>query len=80
MEKTDTFKTPPYLIWQDDHPKHTLAQKITDAITAHTARFGQAPTVALINPADLPASVLDIPITVRVTQTVGRSTVWVGVE
>lgn len=80
MLTTEPFKTPAYLMWFDDHPKHSLAQKVAEAAQRYLERFGRSPNTALVHPLDLPESVLDIPQAVRVTATVGRHTLWVGVE
>ena len=80
MLTTEPFKTPAYLMWWDDNPKHSLAQKVAAAVAVYAQCFGVTPNTALVHPDDLPPSVADIPQAVRVTQTVGRHTLWVGVE
>jgi hypothetical protein len=80
MLTTDRTFTQLYLMWWDDSPKHTLAQKVADAAAVYRERFGVAPNTALINEVDLPASVADIPQAVRVTATIRPNMVWVGVE
>lgn len=67
----------PFLMWYDDSPKRTIHQKISDAQDAFIRRFGQAPTVAMVNPLDLNESVSG---NVLVRPTIGRYTVWVGIE
>ena len=71
-----------FLMWYDDSPKHTLAQKVADAHQTYLARFGTAPTLVRINPADVSetfqASACPCPI--ELAPTVLRNTVWIGQE
>lgn len=69
-----------YLAWYDDNPKHTLAQKIREACEAYQARNGLVPTLALVCPGDLAASLADALVTIQPAPTVLRNTVWIGRE
>ena len=68
-----------YLMWYDDHPKHTLAHKIADACEVYQARFGVAPNVVLVSAseANIPADAL---IRVVPSATVQKNAIWVGRE
>jgi hypothetical protein len=75
-------KGPWFLCWYDDSPKHTLAQKAHEAAQAYRDRFGAAPTLARVNPGDVPETfqASDYPCPVELVSTVQRNTVWIGRE
>lgn len=64
-----------FLMWYDDTPRRPLADKVADARAAYTARWGVAPAVALVNPAD--AEGQDVP-GARPAPNIRPNTVWVG--
>ena len=68
-----------YLGWYDDNPKHTIAQKIADAIAAYRQRYGVLPNIALVSEADGATATVE-GIGVRVERRVQRNNVQVGVE
>jgi hypothetical protein len=62
-----------------DESKRPIEAKIADACAAYVARFGVAPTVALVSEdADAPAAVAGV--TTRAEKRIGRNIVHVGVE
>lgn len=69
-----------FLMWYDDSPKHTLAQKIAEACEAFQERNGLAPTVALVCPGDLAEPLADALVTIRPAANIRPNTVWVGRE
>lgn len=71
-------KSPPFLMWYDDNPKLSMANKIEDAIAAYSDRWpGVRPTLILVNEEE----VTEIAgVQVRGVCTVRRNTVWVGQE
>lgn len=70
-------KSPPFLMWYDDSPKLSIANKIEEAIAAYADRLGVRPTLVLVNEAEL----TEFPgVEVRGVTTVRRHTYWVGQE
>lgn len=70
-----------YLMWFDDSPKATPAQRVADALAAFRARYGLPASVALVHPDDLPA-LAGIPagVAVRGALYITRHVAWVGIE
>ncbi|MFO7168385.1 MAG: hypothetical protein DIU80_010205 [Chloroflexota bacterium] len=64
-----------YLVWYDESPKKSAAEKIQDAIAAYVARFATAPTLVLVNSADH-ADVGGV--VIRSERTVQPNNFWVG--
>lgn len=67
----------PFLMWYDDSPKHTLAQKIAAACEAYQQWFGVAPTLVLVSPDDGPVPPGGL-VTTRQASNIRRNTVWAG--
>lgn len=70
-------ETTAYLLWYDDTPKRTQAQKIGSAAERYRERFGERPTVALVALGEV-VSVEGI--VVRGSAYVGKNNVQVGRE
>lgn len=64
-----------YLLWYDDNPRRTAAEKIAGGVGAYRARFGAAPSVVLVNEQDRTAVA---GIEVRVEGYVRRNNFWIG--
>ena len=75
------MKQPPFLMWMDDQPKRTLAQKVADARAAYRQRFGCEATLILVSSDDAEQltglGVVD-GVEVRVAANVRRNIVWAG--
>lgn len=69
--------SPPFLVWYDDNPRLSVAQKIEDAINAYRRRFnGVHPTLVLVNEEEPIPEVTGVQ--VRGAVNVRRNTYWVG--
>lgn len=45
-----------YLGWYDDNPKHTVRDKVQNAIDAYVQRFGRRPAEVILSAADKAAA------------------------
>ena len=64
-----------YLAWLDIDKAHTPAQRVAGAVRAYHERFNRAPTVVLVNEAEM----VELPgVEVRSETYIRPGTVWVG--
>lgn len=69
-----------FLAWFDDNPRTPIPARIAAAIEAYRARFGFAPTVALVNAAELPDTPTIAGVAVRAAAYVRKDNYWIGCE
>lgn len=66
-----------YMMWYDDNPKVTQADKIAAAIEAYIKHFKTRPNLALVNPDE----VVEVSaVRVRGVSYVRKNNIWVGWE
>lgn len=65
-----------FLVWFDDTPKRSTAQKLEAAVSAYAVRFGTAPTLILVSEADAGATWPGAE--VRVERRVGKDNFQLG--
>ena len=71
------------MLWFDNNPKTTFAQKITRAIDYYKKKYGRKPELCLVHPSMATAddlSSVDHLITVRAWRPVLPGHLWIGVE
>jgi hypothetical protein len=69
-----------FLVWYDNDRKRTLESKVTQAAERYTERFGTAPQIVLLNPAQAGEVEMVAGIPVRTTPIVLPNHLYVGVE
>ena len=72
-----------FLGWFDPEKKKPARLKLAEAIARHIAKFGAAPELCLVNPADadeLAADPKAPAIALRIVEFLPRSTFYVGVD
>jgi hypothetical protein len=67
-----------YIMWYDDNPKRTFAQRIADACEAYKARMGTPATLVLLNDEEAPLAEAPAGVRLQPTSTVRRNTYWAG--
>lgn len=70
-----------FLLWYDDTPVRSLADKVARAAAQHERKFGQAPTVCFVNPAMLEGNGhCEYPMRVEAKRTVMPNYFMIGLE
>lgn len=69
-----------FLVWYDSDRKRKLVEKVVQAAERYTERFGTAPEIVLLNPAQAGEEEEIAGIPVRTTPLVLPNHVYIGVE
>jgi hypothetical protein len=69
-----------FLVWYDNDRKRKLAEKVAQAAERYTERFGAAPEIVLLNPAQAGDEEVIAGIPVRTTAFVLPNHVYIGVD
>ncbi|MDQ2785911.1 MAG: hypothetical protein M3Y58_13020 [Chloroflexota bacterium] len=69
-----------FLIWFDNDRKRPLQAKVQAAVERYEERFGSAPALVLLNPAQAGVAETIAGIPVRTTPLVSRDHLYVGTE
>ncbi|MBL8057352.1 MAG: hypothetical protein JNK29_11665 [Anaerolineales bacterium] len=73
------------MLWKDDHPHRTLAQKVARGVEAFRLRYQEHPTVCFVHPSMLPTGsggglILPAGLRVLATRKVPAHHFWLGVN
>jgi hypothetical protein len=69
-----------FLVWYDNDRKRKLEEKVAQAAERYTERFGVAPAIVLLNPAQAGEAEVVAGIPVRATSLVLPNHVYIGVD
>jgi hypothetical protein len=70
------------MLWFDDNPAITIADKVTKAATYYASKYGRKPTVCFVNPAMLSKENAgkNSGVEIRTSRTIQNHHFWLGVQ
>ncbi len=70
------------MLWFDDNPAITIADKVTKAAAYYASKYGRKPTVCFVNPGMLGGESMDKSggIEIRTNRTIQNHHFWLGIQ
>lgn len=70
------------MLWFDDNPAITIADKVTRAAMYYASKYGRKPTICFVNPVMLSGESMEksAGVEIRTSRTILRHHFWLGVH
>jgi hypothetical protein len=70
------------MLWFDDNPANTIADKVTKAAAYYASKYGRKPTICFVNPGMLSGEPVEKSggVEIRTSRTILRHHFWLGIQ